>query len=73
MANLKVKKMFEIIEVHSWDSITRTPFQAHHLFWIRVKDKNTITRIAENYNIPFIFKKGKELLCSKDGIIYWYK
>ena len=68
-----MKKLYEIVEVHSWDSITRSFKPSHALFWIRVKDKNTIMKIAENYDIPFIFKKGNELLCSKDGIIYWYK
>ena len=73
--NLKVKNMVEIIEVHSWDAVTRNSSVGlgHDLFSIRVKDENTFMRIAETYNIPFVFKKGKELVCINSSVLYWYK
>ncbi len=59
-----------MIEVLEWESIQT---MHHDLFYVRLKEKEQIKKIAEQLNLHFIFKKGNELLCVGNHVIYWYK
>ena len=61
--------MVEIVEVEDWGNIE----SMQGLFYIRVKKARDIQQIADQFELKFIFKKGTEMLCNNENIIYWYK
>ncbi|NVM52199.1 MAG: hypothetical protein HWN66_00760 [Candidatus Helarchaeota archaeon] len=65
--------MVEVIKVRDWDSITRSNFNGFNAFVIRLQEEETLFEIAKTLDLPFIFQKGKEYLCSDGTFLYWYK
>lgn len=67
--------MVEIIRAREWDHIIPSIKNVghHDLFYVRVKEEHHIIEIAEDLNLPFIFKRVNELICSDGKFLYWYK
>ena len=63
--------MVEEIEVVKWDSLTWPT--NHPLYQIRLNNEEDLREIAERLQLPYIFRRENELICSDGRILYWYK
>ena len=62
--------MVEEVSVKGWDTMG---LNQTSLFIVQLLNKSDIYEIAESLNLPYIFKKGEELVCSDNTLLYWYK
>ena len=60
--------MAKIIEVKDWDKMSSIT-----LFYLRLASESDLREIAETLNLPFIFKKKNELMCTDGYLQYWFK
>ncbi len=44
-----------------------------HLFRVVLSDEQEFREIAEELKVPFIFKKGEELMCTDGVLLYFYR
>ena len=42
-----------------------------HLFRVLLREEKELRAIAEELNIPFIFRKGEKLMCT-DGVLLYF-
>ena len=63
--------MVEIIEVKHWTGLTS--YAPYSVFVIGLQSEEDLHRIAKTFNLDFIFKRERELICIHGRILYWYK